>query len=187
MALDAAVVARHAAELSAVEAGLAAVGYDARLDVPAGGVPSLDVALGPDDAGRDRTLTITIVPLEPDGDTVDASRFVQFLVTLPFSATADEPVRAAGAIDHTAAVSLALSIVNAHTAIGHFGRRPDGELYFRYVLVTPAACTLDVAVLTDVVSMVDFHQDHFGDHLEGVSTGEIDVRVLDDVIRRSSF
>jgi hypothetical protein len=169
--------AKHVAELGFLELALRNAGRD---DVEvvepdaADELPSLVVDLGPDDEGRPRTLHVRIIPLDEDEAT--ATRFVEMFVPLPFDV--DD--------DRTADLRQALGIVNEHLAVGHFGLRGDGLLYYRYVLATPLLQMIDDEMFVEVVAFVDFHQDHFADYLEGVCVDEVSLLVLDDVIRQSS-
>ncbi len=169
--------AKHVAELGFLEIALRSSGRDelAVLEPEATDeLPSLVVGLGIDDEERPRVLHVRIIPLGEDE--ADATRFVEMYVPLPFEVPDDR----------TPDIRHALSIVNEHLAIGHFGLQSDGRLYYRYVLATPLLQMIDDEMFVEVVAFVDFHQDHFADYLEGVCADEISVFVLDDVIRQST-
>lgn len=169
--------AKHAAELTFLERALQRSGRDElELVEPeaADELPTLLVGLGADDENRPRVLHVRIIPL--DEDESDATRFVELYVPLPFEVPEAK----------VSEVREALSVVNEHLAIGHFGLMRDGSLYYRYVLATPLVQMIDEEVFVEVVAFVDFHQEHFADYLEGVIEDEISLLVLDDVIRDSS-
>lgn len=169
--------AKHIAELGFLENALRASGRDETdLVEPeaADELPTLLISLGDDDEHRPRVLHVRIIPL--DEEESDATRFVELYVPLPFEVP-DEKL---------SELREALSIVNEHLAIGHFGLMRDGSLYYRYVLATPLVQMIDDEVFVELVAFVDFHQDHFADYLEGVVADEISLLVLDEVIRESS-
>ncbi|HRE03633.1 MAG TPA: hypothetical protein PLV68_20220, partial [Ilumatobacteraceae bacterium] len=62
---------------------------------------------------------------------------------------------------------------------------PDGTLYYRYVLASRLHTTIDPDLLIELIAMVEFHQEHYGDFLEGVTDGGIAIEVLDAVIRHA--
>ncbi|MEO6122921.1 MAG: hypothetical protein ABIR32_04370 [Ilumatobacteraceae bacterium] len=162
----------HIAELAFIETAVQAAGYQSAqtgsddLSVE----PELIVALDPDEDSRARSLRISFIPV---GDEVESTKFVQLWVTLPFEVAADR-------VD---AVRLATAIVNEHVALGRFGVDQDGSVYFRYVLAARAHTMIDDDLIAEVVSFVDFHQEHFGDFVEGVCDGNIEIEVLEHVIR----
>jgi hypothetical protein len=164
--------ARHEAELDLV-AGALAERYETRL-VEAGGelpVPTLLVALGADEEGRDRTMGVSFMPFD---DEFAATEFLQFYVHVPIEVPADK-------LDE---VRCAATIVNAHLAVGHFALR-DGQVYYRYVLACPAGDLVDADLLGELVPLLEYHQEHFGDYLEGVATDNVSLVVLDKVVRES--
>lgn len=168
-------LAQHEAELDLMVAALEKEGHQTRLleagsEVP---LPTLLVALGTDEADRDRTLGISIMPFGDDA--FAATDLIQFYVQLPF--TLDD--------DRRQDVMAATAEVNANMAIGHIAVRGD-EVYYRYVLASPNDATLDGDLLVELVQLVAFHQEHFGDYIEGVATGEIALQVLAEVIAQTS-
>jgi len=166
--------ARHEAQLTIMAAALRHEGREMRLveandDNP---VPTLLVALGADEEARDRTLAMSLMPFGDEG--LAATDLLQFYVQLPFDLTADTRTD----------VMAATADVNAAMAVGHFAVRKS-ELFYRYVMATPNNGTVDDELLVELVNLIDFHQEHFGDYLEGVATGEIAVQVLAEVIAQS--
>lgn len=166
--------ARHEAELGVMEGALNEHGHDTRLleasdQVP---LPTLLVALGADDENRERTLGVSIMPF--DEDAFDATDLIQFYVQLPFEVPTDR----------RADIGAAATEVNAALAVGHFALRGT-ELYYRYVLATPNNAVVDGDMLTELVSLIAFHQEHFGDYFEGVLEGQIDLSVLPELLAES--
>ncbi len=166
--------ARHEAQLAIMAAALGHAGRETRLletdeENP---VATLLVALGADEQERDRTLAMTLLPFG-DGS-LAATDLLQFYVQLPFELTASTRTDAMAATAH----------VNAAMAIGHFEVRRC-EVCYRYVLANSNNGTVDAGLLVELVDLVEFHQEHFGDYLEGVATGAIAVQVLAEVIAQS--
>jgi len=162
--------AQHRAELSLVAGGLAD-SYPAEILDPGDALPltTLIVDLGPDGDDQQRSMSINVMPL---GDDFDDVTFLQFYVPMPFSVPGAQAVN----------VGYAAAKVNAAMALGHFAVSDSGEVYFRYMQAFSAATAADPAVSAQIVMMLDFHQETFGDVLQGVADGEIDVGVVDQVI-----
>jgi hypothetical protein len=168
--------ARHIAELGLMESALVAAGHETKLFEPddPNELPQLFVNLGQDDLLRQRVLHLRIIPADDGGQ--GATRYLEMFVPLPVPVPAER-------IDE---VRQALTIVNEYLAIGLFGLRRNGSLYYRYVLATPFEDMVDSDMLAEVVSLILFHQDHFTDYLEGVCEDEISLLVLDRVIEEST-
>lgn len=169
--LSAEQLAVHATELERLSTALGSVDYDTRVlhasdDIP---LPTLLVALGVDEEERDRTLAISILPFGHDD--LDATALLQFYVLLPFEL-----------VDATRTDVLAATAhVNAAMAIGHFAARGD-ELYYRYVHASAKDEQDGSEMIVELVQLIDFHQQHFGDYLEGILTDELSLQVLPEVI-----
>lgn len=167
-------IAKMSAELELMSNALQSQGLSTQVleagdEIP---LPTLLVALDEDELGRERTLGVSVMPFDEDG--LEATDLIQFYVQLPYEL-----------VDATRTDLLAATaIVNASTAIGHFAVRGD-ELFYRYVLATPNDRVLDDGVLLEVVRLVAFHQEHFGDYLEGVISGDIALQVLSEVMERT--
>ena len=161
--------AQHRAELSLVAGGLSG-SYPTEILDPSDALPltTLIVDLGPDGDDRQRTMSVNVMPLED----FDAVTFLQFFVPMPFEVP-DALVVNAG---------YAAAKVNAAMALGHFAVSDSGEVYFRYMQAFSSSTTADPAASAQIVTMLDFHQETFGDVVQGVADGEIDVAVVDQVI-----
>ena len=160
--------AQHRAELSLVAGGLSG-SYPTEILDPSDALPltTLIVDLGPDGDDRQRTMSVNVMPLED----FDAVTFLQFFVPMPFEVPAAQVVNA----------GYAAAKVNAAMALGHFVS-DSGEVYFRYMQAFSSSTTADPAASAQIVTMLDFHQETFGDVVQGVADGEIDVAVVDQVI-----
>jgi hypothetical protein len=174
MADDDLIHLEHAAELSTLAGALEAAGFATHLLERGDGLEltTLMVAFGKDDEDRDRAAAISIMPFS--ADQLAATQFTQFYMPMPFKVG-----------DARAEVAQAASIVNVAMAVGHFAVRDD-ELFYRYMLASPRGASLDPDMVAELVTMLQFHQEHFGDYLEGVNDGEIDLSVLPDVIAQTS-
>ncbi|MEC7374717.1 MAG: hypothetical protein VX742_06095 [Actinomycetota bacterium] len=161
--------AQHRAELSLVAGGLSG-SYPTEILDPSDALPltTLIVDLGPDGDDRQRTMSVNVMPLED----FDAVTFLQFFVPMPFEVPAAQVVNA----------GYAAAKVNAALALGHFAVSDSGEVYFRYMQAFSSSTTADPAASAQIVTMLDFHQETFGDVVQGVADGEIDVAVVDQVI-----
>lgn len=161
--------AQHRAELSLVAGGLSG-SYPTEILDPSDALPltTLIVDLGPDGDDRQRTMSVNVMPLED----FDAVTFLQFFVPMPFEVPAAQVVNA----------GYAAAKVNAAMALGHFAVSDSGEVYFRYMQAFSSSTTADPAASAQIVMMLDFHQETFGDVVQGVAEGEIDVAVVDQVI-----
>ncbi len=165
------VQARYQAVLSILAGVLGQENYTTQImgpqdDMP---LPTLLVALGMDEESRERSLGITIMPL---GDnSLAATELVQFYSRMPF------PVPAARDTELRAATAA----VNAAMALGHFAVLGE-ELFYRYVLAVPNNTTIDSATLLELVALLEFHQEHFADYLEGVIDDEISLKTLPELI-----
>lgn len=161
--------AQHRAELSLVAGGLSG-SYPTEILDPSDALPltTLIVDLGPDGDDRQRTMSVNVMPLED----FDAVTFLQFFVPMPFEVPAAQVVNA----------GYAAAKVNAAMALGHFAVSDSGEVYFRYMQAFSSSTAADPAASAQIVTMLDFHQETFGDVVQGVADGEIDVAVVDQVI-----
>ena len=161
--------AQHRAELSLVAGGLSG-SYPTEILDPSDALPltTLIVDLGPDGDDRQRTMSVNAMPLED----FDAVTFLQYFVPMPFEVPAAQVVNA----------GYAAAKVNAAMALGHFAVSDSGEVYFRYMQAFSSSTTADPAASAQIVTMLDFHQETFGDVVQGVADGEIDVAVVDQVI-----
>ena len=159
--------ARQVAELGFAAGAIGARGYATTALESA--VPELVVHLDDDGEGRPRALHLRFVSLAGG---LAHTKLLQIWAALPFTVP---PNRAD-------AVRAATSIVTLHAAIGSFGIDGDGRVHYRYVLAAPAHELLDDDMLGEIVALADFHQHHFGDFVEGVSTGETEIASLDRLI-----
>lgn len=160
----------HAAQLGILGDALAATGHESQLIEPHGELPvtTLMVALGKDDDDRDRTLAVSIMPL---GSDLAETQLVQFYVPMPFSIDDDS----------MGSVQRAVAIVNAAMAVGHFAVS-GSELIYRYVLAMPNSESFNIAMTSELIGLLAFHQEHFGDYFEGIIDDEITLSMLPDLL-----
>lgn len=160
------VAARFDAELALLDASLGDR-YPTRVvehsdELP---VPTLLVSFDRDEEDRDRIAAVSFLPLPEDE--LPSTQLLQVYVRLPFGVPDDQRRE----------VLEAATLVNAAMAIGHFAVRGD-EIYYRYVLAAPSDRTIDGDLLADLLPLLEFHQQHFGDYLEGVAEGEVATQAL---------
>lgn len=135
-------------------------------------LPELVIEFGDDATGRSRGVHASFIP---DGGEMESTKFLLLDSPLPFTVPSESRVE----------IRQAIAIVNEHVALGRFGLRADGAIYFRYVLAVPKFSSLDNDMLGEVLAFVEFHQENFGDYLEGVVSGAVSVLVLDAVIAQA--
>ena len=123
-------------------------------------MPTLVVGLETDEQGRDRWLSVNVVPLEL-ADSVGLS-VAQVYAPLPF-ALEEERRPEFGLFALTA---------NQMLPLGSMGARDDGEIYFRYMAAGPDTTSLDPGLLARVAVVFQFQMDVFGEAMEQVVTGE---------------
>jgi hypothetical protein len=162
-------VASHRATLTFIQTAAETAGYTTSLADPGGDEPTLIVLFDADEEQRQRSLRMTFVPAAGE---LDATELIQLFSPLPFAAS---PAMLAD-------IRQAVAIVNEYCGLGGFGVQTDGTPYFRYTLAVARHPSIDDAMITEVIQFVEFHQEHFGDFLEGVADGAIAIEVLDAVI-----
>jgi hypothetical protein len=165
---------QHRAELGLLSVTLQQAGFSTEFlsagdELPVG---ALVVDLGADEHDRPHLMTISIMPF--GDDQFGATQFFQFYTALPFS-----PARA-----QMGDLGQAIAIVNGAMAIGHFGVR-RGELFYRYMLAIDSSTTIGSEMLIELMSLLTFHQEHFGDYLEGVLDGQISLAILPKLIEQT--
>lgn len=161
-------------DLNRMEATLQAVGYTAQVHSAANQRQSyLNVNYGADDLGRDRILNVSLL-LSTENAAV--TQFAKFSIALPFSIPSEK----------MADMARAVVIINEELAIGNFGISVDGTLYYQYILAMEQNAPISDEMLVELVNLIEFQQEHFGDYFEGIFDGEISVSVLDKVIKETS-
>jgi hypothetical protein len=167
MTLDPMTVADHSMQLGALGDDLRSLGLDTQLIEPNDdlSVTTLMVALDADDQGRDRTLAVSIMPL--GADALESMQLVQFFVQIPFE-IADDTV---------ATIERATSMVNIAVAVGHFGMQ-GSHLFFRHVHAMPRSGSFDTDMTVELIGLLAFNQEHFGDYFEALVDGELTLSVL---------
>lgn len=161
----------HAAELDLVSQALASAGHASTVLEPGEQLPvtTLLIELDPDDEDRPRSMAMSIMPF--GSDDLASTRLTQFYVELPFTFGEDD----------RATVERAVAIVNPALAIGHFGVRGE-TLIYRYVWATPNSSTFDLDATVELIALLAFHQEHFGDYFEGLIDDEIALSTLPDLL-----
>lgn len=159
----------HEAQLDLIAQALAARDVETQLLAAGDELPVSTLMVG---LGTDRTLAVSIMPFSTDD--LGATQLVQFYVQL-----------AAVDAEHLASVQQAAAIINGAIAIGHFGTQAE-QLFYRYVLAMPASQTFDVDMVIELIGLLSFHQEHFGDYFDGIIEGEIAVSILPDLLTQTA-
>lgn len=161
----------NAAQLGTLQAALTAKGISSQLIDPNEQLPvaTLMIDVGPDDEERQRILAASIMPLGDDD--LEHTQLVQFYAQMPFEIDDDS----------LGVVQKACAIINPSLAVGHFGMQ-QGQLFFRYVMAMPSDRSFDVDMTIELIALLAFHQEHFGDFFEGLVDDEITLSVLPDLL-----
>lgn len=153
-------------DLTALGAALDALGYPA--EVVGGDELRIELPSG-DEHEPARPTAVRLVELDEDG-----TRMLTFSVEYPFLVPDDlqgDVVRAA----HETTQYLVL---------GHFEVDDDGTVYLRYSTVVDAEAPPSPRVLATVVGLLDHQQQHFGDYLELICAGEVDIDSYPELVAR---
>lgn len=158
---------QHLAELSLMRPAFTGLGFVSELVEGTSTEPlsALVVDLGSDDLDRHRELTVRIRPF--GDDQFAATTLYEFVVVMPYAATPEK----------TDEIGTAIALVNAEMAVGAFELR-GVQISYRYSLSLDSAATISTSMLGELVPLLVFHQEHFGDYLEGVLDDEISVLIL---------
>jgi hypothetical protein len=81
-------------------------------------------------------------------------------------------------------VMTATAMVNAAMMVGHFAVQGE-TVFYRYLLIRPKQGHPDLELICELVPLIDFHQEHFGDYIEGTFEDELSLAVLPEVIERT--
>ncbi|MFT6763486.1 MAG: hypothetical protein ACJAXA_002144 [Candidatus Aldehydirespiratoraceae bacterium] len=162
--------AEHASQLGLLGAYLKASDINSELIDPGPELPvtTLMISLAADDEGRERTLAVSIMPL---GDDLESLQLVQFYVQMPFVVAKDD----------RAMIERATATVNGALAIGNFGVHSN-QLFFRHVHAMPSDQTFEEASSVELVGILAFHQEHFGDYFEGLLNDDFPLSSLASVL-----
>lgn len=163
--------AEHASQLGLLGAYLTARGIPSDLVDPGPEllVTTLMIGLEQDDEGRDRVLAVSIMPL---GSDLESLQLVQYYVQMPFEVKT---------VDELAMIERATAVVNGAVAIGNFGMQ-GSQLFYRYVHAMPADQTFEDDAAVELVGILAFHQEHFGDYFEGLLNDDFPLSTLPSVL-----
>lgn len=159
---DPLILAEHSATLGGFLGPLRDAGYAAELLDASDELelPTLVVRLDDDGRGRRRHLTVNLMPLDFEDD-VEIS-LAQMYVPLPFSV--DE--------DHRSEFGRFALEANTMLPAGGMGARDNGEVYLRYMLATPTDSVPQGSTVAELVSLLEYQADVFGEAMESVATGD---------------
>ena len=118
-------------------------------------MPSLLIDVPPDDEGRERRLSLAVLP---DDDTLGYLDLVQFYMDLPVSGSVRE-------------MAQRLPEVNQNSVLGHASvREPDGEAYFRLMWPVGRGTEVDGDELLELIQLFVFAADLATAALGGAGT-----------------
>jgi hypothetical protein len=162
--------AEHASQLGLLGTHLNGRGITSELIDPGPELPvtTLMVGLAVDDEGRERTLAVSIMPL---GDDLESLQLVQFYVQMPFGVSGK----------NRAMIERATATVNGAVAFGNFGMHND-QLFYRHVHAMPVDQVFEEDTSVELVGILAFHQEYFGDYFEGLLNDDFPLSSLASVL-----
>ena len=149
-------------DLTALAAALDALGYPATHV----GDDELQIHLTGDGVEQDRPTAVRWVSL------AEGVHLLMFSSSYPFDAPADS----------IGDVIRAAHETTQYLVLGHFEVDDDGSVHLRYSTVVDADDPPSPAVLANVVGLLDHQQQHFGDYLESVCTGEVTIDLYAELV-----
>jgi hypothetical protein len=155
-------------DLGDIAAALGRLGYDAAPAVHAD--DELELQLSGDEPGQTRATAVRLTA--PSRPAAVPLHLLMLSTSYPFGATKE----------NLSDVRLAAAECTQYLVLGHFEVDDDGSLHLRYsTLVDDAAPPAD-AVLEQIVGLLDFQQQHFGDYLERICSGAITIDLFPDLV-----
>ena len=162
-------------ELEVVGAALDRLGYPAR---PVPGEPELSVEIadnrGLDPAESARSMAVRCMSIAGSAGTASEMRMLTFSTSYPFSAP----------LDALGDARLAAAEVTQYLVLGHVEVDDDGSPHVRYSMLVEASSVPSDALLTQLVSLLDYEQLHFGDYLQALFTGDATIEVFAELVAR---
>jgi hypothetical protein len=153
--------------LGDISDALRRVGYAV---TPAVADDELELQLSGDEPGQTRATAVRLAqPSRPDSA---PSHLLMFSTSYPFGATEQ----------NLSDVRLAAAECTQYLILGHFEVDDDGSLHLRYSTLFEDAAPPSDAVLEQVVGLLDFQQQHFGDYLERICSGAITIDLFADLV-----
>lgn len=142
-------------DLSDVAEVVQALGYD----VATVGDDELEVQLSGDTPDARRATAVRLAGA-PDSE----ARMLRISTSYEFGVGA--------APDRADALRLAAAETTQYLALGHYEVDDDGSLHLRYSMLLDSQAPLPVEAVGQTFAIIDHQQQHFGDYLELVCTGE---------------
>ncbi|MCI3924671.1 YbjN domain-containing protein [Paenibacillus sp. TRM 82003] len=155
--------ARDQAELGFLQQYLREYDLPSELIKPSNEIPigTLLVPLMQDELGRDRYVTFNFVPLSEEE--AEHIRLLQIYSVVPV----EWKDGAKGDVERL------LHEINARTAVGHFGMKPDGEIHLRYAYAATASSILPKHEIIGVLELFHMMLDLFSETIDGVASGRM--------------
>jgi hypothetical protein len=152
-------------ELSALQAPLGDIGYTVEIDEATATLRISRPPVGPE--------SVVSVGLKPSP--AEDIRLVECDARYLFE------------IDEDARAGLAdsLAIINRHLPIGHLAADPDGAVHARWTIATDARIDLEQELVVTSIVLFDLLQQHFGDYVSEVCSGELDASLLETVMQQA--
>ena len=148
-------------DLGDIAAALGRLGYD--VTPAAHADDELELQLSGDEPGQTRATAVRLTaPARPAATPV---HLLMFSTSYRFGATNE----------NLSDIRLAAAECTQYLVLGHFEVDDDGSLHLRYSTLVEDAVPPSDAVLSQIVGLLDFQQQHFGDYLERISSGSVTI------------
>lgn len=115
-----------------------------------------------DKKGRDRAINFSYIPTS-DLETIN---LLQLYMSVPCDFYPD----------YRHALEQLLMAINGVLALGHYNLKPNNELFYRYVYITPKDESLNQTAITETVLLFVYTQDMFVDLIDAVASGQKDLQ-----------
>jgi hypothetical protein len=154
-------------ELGDIAAALTRLGYDVS---PAAADDELELQLSGDEPDQTRATAVRLAePSRPDSS---PSHLLLLSTSYPFAATAAQ----------LADLRLAAAECTQYLVLGHFEVDDDGSLHLRYSALFEDSAPVSDSVLRQIVGLLDYQQQHFGDYLERICSRDVTIDVFAELV-----
>jgi hypothetical protein len=154
-------------DLGDISEALSRLGYEVS---PGAADDELELLLSGDEPGQTRATAVRL-PQPSRSDSAPA-HLLMFSTSYPFGANRQ----------NLSDVRLAAAECTQYLILGHFEVDDDGSLHLRYSTLFVDTAPPSDDELHQVVGLLDFQQQHFGDYLERICSGAITIDLFADLV-----
>lgn len=155
-------------DLATIGDALRRLGYDV---TPAAADDELELQLSGDEPGQTRATAVRLAEPSRRPDT-SPSHLLMLSTSYPFGAS-----KAA-----LSDVRLAAAECTQYLVLGHFEVDDDGSVHLRYSALFEDSAPVSDGVLAQIVGLLDYQQQHFGDYLERICSGAITIDLFAELV-----